>query len=107
MAAILIVEDDPDIANLIARYLQHAGHAVDQLRSGADVVRRVKTTPPDLLVLDIMLPGVDGLRICQTLRTDPKTARVPIIIVTARGEESDRITGLELGADDYVTKPFS
>ena len=107
MAAILIVEDDPDIANLIARYLQQAGHTVDQLRTGSDVIRRVKTTPPDLLVLDIMLPGLDGLRICQTLRTDPKTARVPIIMVTARGDESDRITGLELGADDYVTKPFS
>ncbi len=107
MATILIVEDDPDIANLIARYLQQAGHAVDQLRTGTDVIRRVKATPPDLLVLDIMLPGVDGLRICQALRTDPKTARVPIIMVTARGEESDRIAGLELGADDYVTKPFS
>jgi len=107
MATILIVEDDPDIANLIARYLQQAGHAVDQLRSGSDVIRRVKATPPDVLVLDIMLPGVDGLRICEALRTDPKTARVPIIMVTARSEESDRIAGLELGADDYVTKPFS
>jgi DNA-binding response OmpR family regulator len=107
MATILVVEDDPDIANLIARYLQQAGHAVDQLLSGTDVIRRVKATPPDVLVLDIMLPGVDGLRICQALRTDPKTARVPIIMVTARGEESDRIAGLELGADDYVTKPFS
>jgi DNA-binding response OmpR family regulator len=107
MATILIVEDDPDIANLIARYLQQAGHTVDQLRTGGDVIRRVKATPPDLLVLDIMLPGLDGLRICQALRTDPKTARVPIIMVTARGEESDRIAGLELGADDYVTKPFS
>ena len=107
MATILVVEDDPDIANLIARYLQQAGHSVDQLRSGSDVLRRVKATPPDLLVLDIMLPGVDGLHICQALRTDPTTARVPIIMVTARGEESDRIAGLELGADDYVTKPFS
>jgi two-component system, OmpR family, alkaline phosphatase synthesis response regulator PhoP len=107
MSRILVVEDDPDIRGLIALYLQKAGHTVDTLDSGSAVLPRVRTTPPDLIVLDLMLPGMDGLLVCQALRHQPATAAIPVIMLTARGEEADRVTGLELGADDYVTKPFS
>jgi DNA-binding response OmpR family regulator len=107
MSQILVVEDDPDIAQLIGHYLEKAGHGVEVLASGKAVMPRVRRHPPDLVVLDLMLPELDGLMICQAMRTDPQTAAIPIIMVTARGEEADRITGLELGADDYVTKPFS
>lgn len=107
MPRILVVEDDPDISELIAHYLAKAEHQVDRLSHGGDAPRRVRETLPDLIVLDLMLPGLDGLMVCQALRSDPSTAAIPIIMLTARGEESDRITGLELGADDYVTKPFS
>ena len=107
MAAILIVEDDPDISNLIAHYLQRAGHEVTHLTSGSEVMPRVRVTPPDLVILDLMLPGMDGLLVCQAMRAETATAAIPIIMLTARGDESDRVAGLELGADDYVTKPFS
>ena len=107
MSRVLVVEDDKDIAELIAHYLQRAGHTVEIAASGTLGLRRVKEAPPDLLLLDLMLPGMDGLLVCQTLRSDPATAAIPIIMLTARGEEAERITGLELGADDYVTKPFS
>ena len=107
MARILVVEDDPDISELIAHYLTRAGHDVDRLAHGGEAPRRVRESPPDLVVLDLMLPGLDGLMVCQALRADPATAAIPIIMLTARGEETDRVTGLELGADDYVTKPFS
>ena len=107
MSQILVVEDDPDIAQLIGHYLEKAGHAVEVLASGKAVMPKVRRNPPDLVVLDLMLPELDGLMICQAMRTDPQTAAIPIIMVTARGDEADRITGLELGADDYVTKPFS
>jgi DNA-binding response OmpR family regulator len=107
VSRVLVVEDDPDIAGLIVHYLQRAGHEVDTVASGTAALKRVKDAAPDLVVLDLMLPGMDGLLVCQTLRNDPATAAIPIIMLTARGEESERITGLELGADDYVTKPFS
>ena len=107
MARILVVEDSADIADLIGLYLQRAGHVVERLASGSGVVARARSKPPDLIVLDLMLPGMDGLLVCQALRSDPGTAAIPIIMLTARGEEADRIRGLELGADDYVTKPFS
>jgi two-component system alkaline phosphatase synthesis response regulator PhoP len=107
MSRVFIVEDDTDIAELIARYLQKAGHAVEVLASGTTAVARAKAAPPDLIVLDLMLPGMDGLLVCQALRADPATALIPIIMLTARAEEAERIAGLELGADDYVTKPFS
>src|SRR5688572_11283177 len=107
MSRVFIVEDDTDIAELIARYLQKAGHAVEVLASGTAAVARAKAAPPDLIVLDLMLPGMDGLLVCQALRADPATALIPIIMLTARAEEAERIAGLELGADDYVTKPFS
>jgi two-component system alkaline phosphatase synthesis response regulator PhoP len=107
MARILVAEDDPDIASLLAHYLQRAGFEADMVASGRDVLPRIKKAPPDLLLLDIMLPGVDGLEVCRAVRADEHTAAIPIIMVTAKGEESDRIVGLELGADDYITKPFS
>jgi len=107
MNRILVAEDDPDIASLLGHYLQRAGFEADLVASGRDVMSRIRNAPPDLLLLDLMLPGVDGLEVCRAVRGDPATAAVPIIMVTAKGEESDRIVGLELGADDYITKPFS
>jgi DNA-binding response OmpR family regulator len=107
VASILVVEDDHDIAELIAHYLEKAGHTVARLASGAAVLSTIRAQPADLVILDLMLPGMDGLQICRALRAEPVTAGVPIIMLTARGEEADKIAGLELGADDYVTKPFS
>jgi two-component system alkaline phosphatase synthesis response regulator PhoP len=107
MSRVLVVEDDKDIADLIAHYLRKAGHTVDAAASGTEGLPRAKQSLPDLILLDLMLPGLDGLLVCQALRSDPATAAIPIIMLTARGEESERIAGLELGADDYVTKPFS
>ena len=107
MSRILVVEDDPDIANLLTHYLQRAGFEADMVSSGSDVLPRIRKAPPDLLLLDLMLPGLDGLEVCRAVRGDAQTAGIPIIMVTAKGEESDRIVGLELGADDYITKPFS
>ena len=107
MPRVLVVEDDADIADLITYYLQKAGHIVDRISTGSGVLSQVRSQPVDLLVLDLMLPGVDGLAICRALRNEPSTARLPVIMLTARGDESDRVAGLELGADDYVTKPFS
>jgi len=104
---ILVVEDSNDIAELLTHYLQRAGHDVERLISGGDVLRRARSSPPDLIVLDLMLPGMDGLEVCQALRADPAAAAIPIIMLTARGDEADRVRGLELGADDYVSKPFS
>jgi DNA-binding response OmpR family regulator len=104
---ILIVEDDRDIAELIRHYVVKAGHTADVLGSGADVLPRVRARRPDVLVLDLMLPGLHGLEICQAIRRDEAIAELPIIVVTARASELDRVTGLDLGADDYLTKPFS
>jgi DNA-binding response OmpR family regulator len=107
MSRILIIEDDRDIAELIRHYLTRAGHVADVLLSGRDALVHIEEQPPDVLILDLMLPGADGLEICRAIRSAPATARLPIIIVTARAEESERVVGLEIGADDYVTKPFS
>jgi two-component system, OmpR family, alkaline phosphatase synthesis response regulator PhoP len=104
---ILVAEDDPDIAQLIARYLQKAGWATHVTPSGGDALAYAKSQPVDLAILDVMLPGMSGLELCRVLRTDPATAHLPIIMVTARAEEGDRIMGLDLGADDYLPKPFS
>ena len=108
MSRILVAEDDPDIASLLAHYLQKAGFDADVVSSGRDVVPQIRKSPPDLLLLDLMLPGLDGLEVCRAVRIGPAIPpSIPIIMVTAKGEESDRIVGLELGADDYITKPFS
>lgn len=107
MSKILVVEDDHDIAELIRRYLEKAGHSVHRLSTGGSVMPRLRANPADLVILDLMLPEIDGLVVCQAMRSDPTTAGIPIIMLTARGDEADRVAGLELGADDYVTKPFS
>jgi len=107
MTRILVVEDDRDIAELVERYLQKAGFSIELLSSGRDALKAIADRTPDLLILDLMLPHVDGLEICRSVRSDPRTAAIPIIMLTARAEESERIVGLEIGADDYVAKPFS
>ena len=107
MTRILVVEDDRDIAELVERYLQKAGFSVELLSSGRDALKTIAERTPDLLILDLMLPHVDGLEICRVVRSDPRTAAIPIIMLTARADESERIVGLEIGADDYVAKPFS
>jgi DNA-binding response OmpR family regulator len=107
MGRILIVEDDRDIAELLGLYLTQAGHAVTVLPTGAGAPEWVAREAPDVVILDRMLPGLDGLDVCRRLRANPGTAAVPIVMLTARAEEADRIAGLETGADDYVTKPFS
>ena len=104
---ILVVEDDQDIAKLVARYLEKAGFTADVVSSGRDALAAVHARAPDLVILDRMLPHVDGLDVCRAVRANASTAAMPIIMLTARAEESDRIVGLELGADDYVAKPFS
>jgi two-component system, OmpR family, alkaline phosphatase synthesis response regulator PhoP len=107
VARVFIVEDSADIAELIRHYLKRAGYETTVFASGREALTGARKSAPDLVVLDIMLPGMDGLEVCQALRSDPSTARLPILVLTARGEEADRVRGLELGADDYVTKPFS
>jgi DNA-binding response OmpR family regulator len=104
---VLVAEDDRDIGELIARYVQRNGWTVKLVTSGTEALAYAKAQPIDLLILDLMLPGLSGLDVCRALRADPRTAAIPIIMVTAKVEESDRISGLELGADDYVSKPFS
>jgi DNA-binding response OmpR family regulator len=106
-ARILIVEDDPDIAQLIALYLEKAGLGSERLASGRDAIASIAARPPDLVILDLMLPHVDGFDVCRAVRANPATAGVPVLMLTARGEEADRVAGLEIGADDYLTKPFS
>ncbi len=104
---ILIVEDEPDIVELLVYNLDQAGFKTEAVSNGADALEQVKIQPPDLVLLDLLLPEVDGLEVCRTLKRDPETTGIPIIILTAKGEAIDRIVGLELGADDYITKPFS
>jgi DNA-binding response OmpR family regulator len=104
---ILIVEDDPDIADLVARYLDKAGFVTERAANGRDGLKAMAAHPPDLMVLDLMLPHVDGLEIVRQARVNEATAAIPIIMLTARAEESERIVGLEFGADDYMAKPFS
>ena len=107
MARILVAEDDPKQAELIRRYAVAEGHTTTVVHTGRDAVDVVRRTPPDLLVLDVMMPGLDGLDVCRILRADPLTADVAILVLTARATEDDLLLGLDLGADDYVTKPYS
>jgi two-component system phosphate regulon response regulator PhoB len=104
---ILVVEDEPDIAALVAYQLAQAGHQVRTSASGREAIRALETDPPDLVILDLMLPEMSGLDVLRTLRGRKETKDLPVIVLTARREESDRVRGLELGADDYVAKPFS
>jgi DNA-binding response OmpR family regulator len=105
---VLVVDDEVDIANLIKHTLEHRGEAsVDVVTSGDAALQAVRQAPPDLVILDLNLPAVDGNDVCRFIRARPNTATLPIIMLTARTAESDRISGLDLGADDYITKPFS
>ena len=104
---ILIVDDEPEAVELVEFNLRQAGFDTFSAADGAEALRKAKAHSPVLVVLDVMLPEVDGLEVCKLLRRDPATTSVPIIMLTAKGEEEDRVRGLELGADDYVTKPFS
>ncbi|HWP34866.1 MAG TPA: response regulator [Thermodesulfobacteriota bacterium] len=104
---ILVVDDEPDLVELVAANLRRAGFAVEGATSGARALARLGAEPFDLVILDLMLPDVQGLEVCRALRRDPRTARLPVIMLTARGEEAEKLAGFEAGADDYVTKPFS
>jgi two-component system phosphate regulon response regulator PhoB len=104
---VLIIEDDKDILNLVAWHLKAADYEVLKAEDGVSGLETALREKPDLVVLDLMLPGMDGLDVCKTLKRNKETGAMPIIMLTARGEEADRIVGLELGADDYVVKPFS
>jgi two-component system, OmpR family, phosphate regulon response regulator PhoB len=106
-AQILVVDDEPDISALVAYHLARASYQVRTAPDGQEALRAVQSQLPDLIVLDLMLPGVSGLEVLRELRRRPETKAVPVILLTARREEKDRIEGLELGADDYVAKPFS
>jgi phosphate regulon transcriptional regulator PhoB len=104
---ILIVDDEPDILELISYNLKKEGFHLSTALDGEDALTKVRTDHFDLIILDLMLPGIHGIELCRILRNNPKTAHIPIIMLTARGEESDKVHGLETGADDYMTKPFS
>ncbi len=104
---VMIVEDEPSIAMLLAYNLEAAGYVVERIERGDEAELRLTEEPPDLLILDWMLPGVSGLEICRRLRAREQTRMLPVIMLTARGEEKERIRGLAIGADDYVVKPFS
>ncbi|MCD4536519.1 response regulator transcription factor [Nocardioides sp. cx-169] len=107
MARILIAEDDPKQAELVRRYAVSEGHQVTVVGDGRSAVDQVRSAVPDILILDLMMPGVDGLDVCRILRSSPETEAVPILMLTARVSENDMLLGLDLGADDYMTKPYS
>jgi len=102
-----VVEDDPDIVELVTHYLAREGWDVESTANGRDALERLRRSGYDLLLLDLQLPGMDGLALCAEVRGDGRTRGLPVVILTARGDEADRVVGLELGADDYVVKPFS
>jgi len=104
---ILLIEDEKDIAELVRHYLSKEGYAVSRAATGEEGLRLARADRPSLILLDLMLPGVDGLEVCRALKRDRATETIPIVMLTAKSEESDIVAGLELGADDYVTKPFS
>jgi phosphate regulon transcriptional regulator PhoB len=104
---ILIVDDEPDVSDLLVYNLQKAGYKTVTARDGSVALQKARDEVPSLILLDLMLPQMDGTEVCRHLKADTKTAHIPIIMLTAKAEEVDRVVGLELGADDYVTKPFS
>lgn len=104
---ILVVEDEEDIQELVRYNLAKEGYPVATVDSGEEGLKQARAKRPDLIILDLMLPGMDGLEVCKLLKNEPKTQHIPIVMLTAKGEESDVVSGLELGADDYITKPFS
>ena len=104
---VYVMEDEPDISRLVTYHLERAGYQVRAYATGRRVLADTEKNPPALFLLDVMVPEVDGIEVCRSLRATPRVKDVPIIFLTARTEESDRIRGLELGADDYISKPFS
>ena len=104
---ILIVDDEEDVLELVRYNLERNGYHIETATSGEQALAKTKKRLPDLIILDLMLPGIDGLEVCKILKSEVKTEGIPIVMLTAKGEEADIVTGLELGADDYVTKPFS
>ncbi len=106
-ATVLVVDDEKDLLDLVRYHLEKSGLTCLEARDGETALQVAKDRLPDLIVLDLMLPGLDGLEVCRKLRKEPKTANVAIIMLTAKAEEVDRIVGLEMGADDYMVKPFS
>jgi two-component system phosphate regulon response regulator PhoB len=107
MARILVVEDEPDIGQVLAYNLGQAGHQVTVANDGQTALNLTLENPPELILLDLMLPDISGLDVCRTVKSDPVRRDIPVIMLTARSEEIDRVVGFELGADDYVVKPFS
>ena len=105
--SILVVEDESAIQELVRYNLAKDGYRVQSAACGEDALRMAKSDPPELVVLDLMLPGIDGLEVCRKLKSDPRTQHIPILMLTAKGEEADIVAGLEMGDDDYMTKPFS
>jgi two-component system alkaline phosphatase synthesis response regulator PhoP len=104
---ILIVDDEEDVLELVRYNLDRSGYQTETASSGEEALSKARKSSPDLIILDLMLPGIDGLEVCKKLKSDVKTEQIPIVMLTAKGDESDIVTGLELGAEDYVTKPFS
>ena len=104
---ILLVEDERDLLELLKYNFDREGYQVVTAETGEEGLKQVRNQPPDLILLDLMLPAMDGLEVCRSLKARPETASIPIIMLTAKGEEADIVQGLELGADDYITKPFS
>jgi two-component system phosphate regulon response regulator PhoB len=104
---ILVVDDEEDILELVGYNLTREGYQVDRAATGEQALSKARSAMPDLIVLDLMLPGVGGLEVCRLLKGDPVTAPIAVVMLTAKGDEADIVAGLELGADDYVTKPFS
>lgn len=104
---IVVVDDEEDLLELINYNLSKEGYRVTCLPTGEGAMRTIKSQTPDLVVLDLLLPGVDGLELCRIVKSDPETRHIPVVMLTAKAEDADVVTGLELGADDYITKPFS
>lgn len=105
--SVLVVEDEEDIRELVSYHLLKEGYQVAAVPSGEDALRIAQAQPPDMILLDLMLPGIDGLAVCRELKNNPNTAGIVVLMLTAKGEEADIVTGLNMGANDYVTKPFS
>jgi two-component system alkaline phosphatase synthesis response regulator PhoP len=106
-STVLVVDDEEDIRELVELNLRREGYVVLTCETGEQALDKAISKLPDLIVLDLMLPGIDGLEVCRRLKADPRTRQIAVVMLTAKGEEADIVTGLELGADDYVTKPFS
>ena len=104
---VLVVEDDPDLNEMVGAYVGLAGYGARSALNGADALRELRSRPPALVLLDLMLPDIQGTEVCKQLKSSPRTKAVPVIMLTARSDEVDRVVGFELGADDFVAKPFS